>query len=166
MRVLLINRDMFGGALFVLLGIGASALGATYGIGSLTHMGPGFFPVALGAVMAALGGVLLIEGSQPRSGGESEATDELGKAVARHEWRGFSAIIVGIVAFIALGKLFGLAPAALGCVFISALGDRTATVKSAAVLAVVTSLFAVGFFSYVLGVQFPVWQWPALGSGP
>ena len=65
-----------------------------------------------------------------------------------------------------ISMTFGLAPAALGCVFISALGDRTATVKSAAVLAVVTSLFAVGFFSYVLGVQFPVWQWPALGAGP
>ena len=81
-------------------------------------------------------------------------------------WIFFINIPVGIVAFIALGKLFGLAPAALGCVFISSLGDRTATVKSAAVLAIVTSLFAVGFFSYVLGIQFPVWQWPALGSGP
>ena len=43
-----INRkDYYGGALMVLIGLGAIYGGSDYHIGTLSHMGPGFFPAAL-----------------------------------------------------------------------------------------------------------------------
>lgn len=45
----------------MLIGLGAILEAQRYGLGTLTRMGPGFFPVALGGVMIILG--ILIAGS-------------------------------------------------------------------------------------------------------
>jgi len=49
------NRDFYAGALMMLIGLGACLEGLTYKLGTLTHMGPGFFPVALGVILVVLG---------------------------------------------------------------------------------------------------------------
>ena len=49
------NKDHYGGGLMLLLGVGILLQGATYQVGTLSHMGPGFFPVALGAILALVG---------------------------------------------------------------------------------------------------------------
>jgi hypothetical protein len=53
-------KDIVGGTLVLLIGIGAMVQGQTYSIGTLNRMGPGYFPVALGAILAGIGGVILI----------------------------------------------------------------------------------------------------------
>jgi hypothetical protein len=53
-------KDFVGGILVLLIGIGAMVQGQTYNIGTLNRMGPGYFPVALGAILAGIGGVILI----------------------------------------------------------------------------------------------------------
>ena len=159
-------RDIYGGAIFMALGLGAAVVGQTYDIGSLTHMGAGFFPVLLGGCMALLGAYLCFEGWASRDIPANVAADEIGKAVPPHDWRGTTAIFLGIVAFIVIGSAFGLAPAAFACVFIAAIGDRSTTLKSAAILAFTATVLAVGFFSFVLHVQFPVFRLPIFGSGP
>jgi len=45
------------------------------------------------------------------------------------------------------------------CVFVSALGDRTATLKGSAVLAAVVTVAGCLLFSYVLKVAFPLYRW-------
>ena len=62
----------------------------------------------------------------------------------------------GVLAFIIVGQFFGMAPAIVSCVFISALGDRTSTIKGAAILAVFLTIFAVVLFSYLLQLPFPI----------
>jgi uncharacterized protein (DUF486 family) len=47
-------------------------------------------------------------------------------------------------------------------VFVSALGDRTATWKSSFVLAAVVTAFGVGLFSYLLQVPMPLLTWRGL----
>lgn len=49
------HRDCIAGALVALIGAGAIVEGQSYGVGTLTAMGPGFFPVALGAGLVGLG---------------------------------------------------------------------------------------------------------------
>lgn len=49
------KRDYYGGALMILIGLGAAVQGATYDVGGLTQMGPGFFPVVLGVILVLLG---------------------------------------------------------------------------------------------------------------
>jgi hypothetical protein len=152
MRGRIISRDVYGGAIFVLIGLVILVQGRGFGIGTLAQVGSGLFPVVLGVVLMGLGALIAL-GGIVSSDSESESVPPM-------QWKGFAAIISGVVAFIAIGNLFGLAPAAFSCVFISALGDRTATVKSAAILATVMTLFALCFFSYFLNVQFPVLQLP------
>ena len=54
-----------------------------------------------------------------------------------------------------------MAPATFACVFVSALGDRTATLKSSLVLAAGVTVFGVLLFSYLLKVPFPIFRWAA-----
>jgi hypothetical protein len=157
------NRDLCGGAIFVVIGLVVLVQGRSYGVGSLTQIGAGLFPVVLGVVLVALGALIALGGLWSSSADtESVSVGPLEPSVSPLEWRGFAAVVSGVVAFIAIGACFGLAPAAFCCVFISALGDRSATTKSAALLAFAMTVFAVCFFSYFLNIQFPVFQLPTL----
>ena len=49
------KRDFYAGGLMLLLGLGIALKGATYRPGTLMHMGPGFFPTALGVLLVILG---------------------------------------------------------------------------------------------------------------
>ena len=55
-------------------------------------------------------------------------------------------------------KYGGLAPATFACVFVSAMGDRSATWKSAFLLALGITVFGVALFVYVLKVPFPIFK--------
>ena len=59
-----LTKDRLGGALLVATGVAAVVAGAGYGIGSLRAMGSGFYPVALGVLLALIGGVLLATASR------------------------------------------------------------------------------------------------------
>ncbi|HEU0231075.1 MAG TPA: tripartite tricarboxylate transporter TctB family protein [Burkholderiaceae bacterium] len=145
-----INKDYYGGALMILLGLGAIAEGTSYRLGTLRHMGPGFFPAAVGALLALTGIIIAVEGL----GGKNVSEDG-----GRPEWRGWLCIIGGIVAFILLGKYTGLLPATFAIVFISALGDRKNTIKGAAILSVAMCAVAAIVFWWLLRLQFPLLAW-------
>ncbi|MGI8526745.1 MAG: tripartite tricarboxylate transporter TctB family protein [Pseudolabrys sp.] len=144
-----IKRDYYAGALMVLIGLVAANDGTHYAMGTLRQMGPGYFPVALGVLLIVLGA--LIAGTASTGGPASEEA-----ALPHSEWRGWAAIIAGPVAFIILGKYFGMAPATFACVFISALGDRETTLKGAIILASAMTAFGVILFSYLLKIPMPV----------
>jgi hypothetical protein len=137
----------------VLLGLGAAFEGSRLEIGTLQQMGPGFLPVVLGLILAALG--TLIAGSAAVSrGGHAEET-----IPARPEWRGWACVVAGPALFVVGGYYGGLIPAAFLCVFVSALGDRTATLGRSLALAAGVTLLGVVLFSQVLGVPFPAGRW-------
>jgi hypothetical protein len=143
------RRDFYAGGLMILIGLGAALEGQRYNIGTMRQMGPGFFPVALGVVLVLIG--ILIAGT---SLGGSDDGDHV--FPAKPDWRGWLCIIAGPLLFILFGKFGGLAPATFACVFVSAMGDRTSTWKSAFTLAAAITVFGVLLFSYVLKVPFPV----------
>lgn len=145
------NKDYYGGALMLLFGLGIAAEARNYQIGTLSNMGPGYFPVALGLILAVIGVLIAITGQATRHAGKD---DDLAP-----EWRGWICISLSIVAFIALGKYGGLVPASFAVVFISAMGDRQNTVKSAAILALVMTDIAVTVFWWALHMQLPLFQW-------
>lgn len=146
------TRDYYGGALMLLIGIGAVVKGLGYQVGSLTHMAAGFFPVALGTILALLGVAIAgCAGISPRSN-EPEAQ-------LAPEWRGWICILSSIVAFVILGKYGGLLPATFAIVFISALGDRENSILGAALLAMGISVLCVLIFWWALKLQFPLFSW-------
>lgn len=146
-----INKDYYGGALMVVLGLGAILEGTSYQIGSLSHMGPGFFPAAVGGLMALMGVLIAIGGR----GHHNVA----GPHDLPAEWRGWFCILGGIAAFIVLGEYTGLLPATFAVVFISALGDRKNTVKAAIILALSMCVVAIVIFWWALQLQFPLLHW-------
>jgi len=145
------NRDYFGGALMIIIGGAAAIQGRSYQIGSLSRMGPGFFPVALGVILALAGVAIII--TARLSGHEGEDKD------LPPEWRGWFCICASIVAFVVLGKYGGLLPASFAIVFISALGDRNNTLFGAAALAAAICIICVVVFWWALQVQFPLFTW-------
>jgi hypothetical protein len=146
------HRDYYAGALMALIGAGAIIEGRSYGIGTLTNMGSGFFPVALGAGLILMG-VFMAAIHSPAPDTQHPGTPD---------WRGTLAITAAVALFIALAQPAGLVPATFACVSVGALGTRATTLKEAALLALGVTVFGVLLFSFGLKVQFPiitgVWQ--------
>jgi hypothetical protein len=147
------NRDFYAGALMILIGLGAGLEGLTYKLGTLTHMGPGFFPVVLGVILVVLGMLIAATAVAGRPAGDQ------GTLSKRSEWWGWFCIIAGPILFIILGLYGGMVPAAFACVFVTALGDRTATIKGSLTLAAAVTTFAVFLFYYLLRIPFPLIRW-------
>ena len=145
-----LKRDYYAGGLMLLLGVGAAVTGTGYKFGSLAKMGPGFMPVMLGVVLAFLG--ILIAGTAL---GSSEDDDK--KFLPDNpQWFGWLCILGGPVLFIILGEFGSIIPAIFACVFVCALGDKTATYKSSAILAAGITVFGVLLFHYLLSIPFPL----------
>ena len=147
------HQDRYAGGLIMLLGLCTAGVSSTYPLGTLRAMGPGFFPLILGVLMTGLG--LLIAAS----GGASEPDPHGAEGLDYPEWRGWLCILGGVLSFILLAQRVGLLPATFACVFISAMGDRTATVRSAALLAAAISVLGVLLFHYGLRVQLAPFAW-------
>ena len=145
------SRDYYGGGLMLLLDVAAAVQGARYQVGTLSRMGPGFFPMALGVILALIG--LAIMATARRAAPAEE------KPSLPPEWRGWIAIIMSLVAFALLGTYGGLLPASFAVVFIAALGDRQNSVKAALILALAIAAVAVVVFWWALQVQFPLFSW-------
>jgi hypothetical protein len=145
------NKDYYGGALMSLLGAGAIYAGFGYKVGTLSAMGPGYFPVAIGAVLALMGILIALGARSTVASGEDKHQAP--------EWRGWFCITASIIAFIVLGEYGGLLPATFAVVFIAALGDRQNTLKHAVLLALGVCVVAVVVFWWALHMQFPLFIW-------
>jgi hypothetical protein len=151
---LLRKRDFYAGGVITLLGCAVTLDSATnYNLGTLTQMGPGMFPLMLGVVLAFVG-VLILGTALVTPIGRNERI-----LPADKQWRGWSCILAGPVLFIIIGEYFGLFAATFACVFVSALGDRTATLKGSLILAFSVALAGSLLFVYVLQSPFPMFKW-------
>ncbi len=147
------KKDFYAGLLMVLLGSGVALNSTTYALGTLAHVGPGMFPFMLGVMMVIVGAMIFATGMATALDKE----DRILPAVM--EWRGWACILAGPLMFILFGIFFGMAAATFTCVFVSALGDKTASLKSSAVLAACITIVGCLLFSYVLKVPFPLFRW-------
>jgi hypothetical protein len=150
------RRDFWAGLVMMVIGLGFAIAGPSYRTGTLFHMGPGFMPTVLGVILALLGIAIASTAFAP------SAEDEEPILPKEPQWRGWFCVLAGPALFILFGSYGGLAPATFACVFVSALGDRSSTWKSALVLALIITVFGVGLFSYALQVPIPVLEWRGL----
>lgn len=141
-------RDMAGGLLLVLAGVLVAWYAReTLRLGSLTNMGPGMMPMALGCIMAGLGALIALAGYF--------------RAGAAPEIRIWSPLFVlaGVAAFAMTINPFGLLPAVLAVTVISSLAELkvrplTLLVLSATLCALTYLIFSVG-----LGLSIPLVRW-------
>lgn len=151
------QKDFFSGLMFAIIG-GAFAWGATsYSVGTGARMGPGYFPLLLGILLAILGAFTvfysLIE--------HTEDGDKVGKFV----WRPIVYVLGANVAFgILLAGLPSLGIPAMGLIvaifalviIASRAGDRF-NLKEVLILAAVLSVGSYTAFIMLLKLQMPVW---------
>lgn len=141
-------QDLIWGAILALLGAGVAAYAALqYEIGSLRRMGPGFFPVALGCVLALLGIAIGVPAWRRRGAKPSV------------EWREAIGIIVALILFALLMPRLGVMIAtALTVLLASAVAPRKGLFWRGVLCILVTTLtWAV--FVQALDMTIPVWPW-------
>jgi putative Ca2+/H+ antiporter (TMEM165/GDT1 family) len=154
LRELLSKRDFYAGGLMILFGLGIALKGTTYRAGTLMHMGPGFLPTSLGVLLVLIGIAIAAAGMAP------DGEEENQSLLPEHpQWWAWFCILMSPVAFIFFGRYFGMAPATFSCVFVAALGDKTASWLSTVILSVVVTVFGVALFSYFLQVPMPIFTW-------
>jgi hypothetical protein len=151
------QKDFYSGLLYTVTGA-AFAYGATsYNIGTGARMGPGYFPLLLGVILAIIGGIVLFKSLVV----ETPAGDRVGSWA----WKPLSFIIAGNLLFgILLGGLpsikfpaMGLIAAIYGTTLVVSLAGDKFKLKEVLVLATVLSALSYLAFIVVLKLQFPVW---------
>ena len=157
LRELIGKRDFYAGGLMLLLGLFIALKGSTYRAGTLMHMGPGFLPTALGVLLMLLGVAIAAASLAP--GGPDEHGGDQSLLPEHPQWWAWFCILMSPAAFIIFGRYFGMAPGTFACVFIAALGDKTASWKGTIILASVVTVFGVSLFSYFLQVPMPILTW-------
>jgi hypothetical protein len=151
------QKDFFGGLLFTVIG-GAFAYGAsTYQVGDAARMGPGYFPLLLGVILAVMGGVIIIQSllrGQPDGGPVGKWAFKpllfvLGANIA------FGALLVGLPSIGLPG--FGLVVAIFALVIIASFAGDSFNLKEVLVLCAILSVGSYLAFIKLLALQFPVW---------
>ncbi len=151
------QKDFFSGLMFMIVGI-AFAWGATnYKVGDSARMGPGYFPLMLGVLLAVLGAVITFKSMVV------ETVD--GEKIGSWAWKPLFFIICANLMFgLMLGGLpsikfpaFGLIIAIYALTLIAALAGDEFKIKEVLVLATVLAVMSYLAFILLLKLQFPVW---------
>lgn len=157
------QKDFFSGLLFMAVGIGFAWGATSYKIGQASRMGPGYFPLMLGVLLAVVGLVVTFLALVI----ETEDGDPVGSIA----WKPLFFIILSNLTFgVLLGGLpaiglpyMGLMAAIFALVFIAALAGEEFKLKEVVILAVVLAGLSYTAFIWLLSLQFPAW--PAFISG-
>lgn len=153
------NKDYCGGLILCALGAAAAFQAQAYHLGTLSRMGPGFVPTALG-VLLFLVGLALLATTALRRDEAAQALPAMPSAEEhaplRAEWRGWLCICAGVLIFAALAEPVGLIPATFAAVVVTAMGDRENSWRDAILLALGMVFFAVVVFWWGLGVLLPL----------
>lgn len=157
------QKDFFSGLMFMGVGVAFAWGATTYNVGEGARMGPGYFPLMLGILMAILGGAITFNALVV----ESEGGDKVGKWA----WKPLFLIIAANLVFgVCLGGLPSIGVPALGMIvgiylltFIASMAESGWKVKNTFILATILAVGSYVAFVMALKLQFAVW--PAFITG-
>lgn len=144
--------DVLAGGIFFLIG-GAFVVGSLgYELGTPLRMGPGAFPLLVGATMAALGLAIVIKGL---IAGEVVAFGPV-------PWRAVAVIVLAILFFGFAVRRLGFVPASAVTAFLTTLASQRVRLLTA--VAVAAGLTVASTLIFVVGLQLRIPLWgPWLG---
>lgn len=157
------QKDFFSGLMFMGVGLAFAWGASTYNVGEGSRMGPGYFPLVLGILLAAIGAFTIFESMVVET--------EDGEPIGRVSWKPLVFVIGANVVFgILLGGLprlgipsFGLIVGIYALVFVASLAGEEFNWKEVIVLATILAVGSYLAFVLLLKLQFPVW--PAFITG-
>ena len=157
------QKDFFAGLLFLALGV-AFALGArTYNVGTGARMGPGYFPLMLGVVLAIMGAVEVFKSMVI----ETATGDKVGKFV----WRPVGYIVGANLAFgVLLGGLPSIKLPAMGLIVaifaLTIISAKAGTEFKWKEILILSAILAVGsYLAFILLLKLQIQVWPTFISG-
>jgi hypothetical protein len=142
-------KDFWSGLMFTAFAAVALLSARGYSLGSAGKMGPGYFPLLLGGVLALIGVILIAR---------SFAID--GERLGQLKIVPLAIVALAVCLFALSIEKFGLVVALFLVTVISARASREFRLVEAGLLAAALAAFAVGVFVYGLRLPLPVW--PAL----
>ena len=157
------QKDFFSGLMFMGVGVAFAWGATTYSVGTGARMGPGYFPLLLGVLLALLGvaitfNALVVE----RVGG-----DKIGKWAYTPL---FYIIAANLLFGVCLGGLPSIKLPAIGMIlgiyvltFVASMAEKGMKVKATFILSTVLAVISYVAFVLVLKLQFAVW--PAFITG-
>lgn len=138
-------KDIVGGGSLTVVGLYAALHALDYEFGSLTRMGPGYFPVGLGALLAVLGLAIAV----PAFFREGEPVTV--------QWRTLALVLGSLVLFGAALKPLGLVLATVLATMASSMADQQTRWKGRVLIAGGVALLTYLVFALGLGMVLPVW---------
>ncbi|MDP1657671.1 tripartite tricarboxylate transporter TctB family protein [Brevundimonas sp.] len=151
------QKDFFSGLMFTVVGVGFAWGASNYNVGTGARMGPGYFPLMLGIVLAFLGGLIMFKAMVVET--------EDGEKVGKWAWKPLAFIIGANLLFgVMIGGLpsIGLPPMGLiagifALTIVASLAGERFKLSEVLVLAAVLAVGSYLAFVMLLKLQFPVW---------
>lgn len=151
------EKDFFAGLLFLVLGT-AYAWGATaYPLGTAARMGPGYFPLLMGALLAVIGALVMFKALVIETVG--------GARIGAWAWRPlifilganvlFGLLLVGLPAWHV--PRMGLIVAIYGLALVASMASPGARLRDALILATILAAGCYVVFILALNMVLPVW---------
>lgn len=138
-------KDFFAGLMYTAIGSGAIAVASGYNLGTSVRMGPGYFPTVLGALLVLVGTISMVR-----------AFLHTGDAIKPFFWKEIILVLGSVVLFGLLVRGAGLVPSLILLVIASAWASDKFNIKTAVLLAVLTSVFSALVFVKGLGLPFAI----------
>jgi hypothetical protein len=136
-------RDFFAGAIFLLFGLCAVLVGRDYPMGTALHMGSGYFPFVLGALLLMLGAVICIK-----------SLVIAGEAIESIGLRPLLLVLMAIGVFAVSVDTLGLVAATILMTVIGTAASPESRWREVVVLTIALLGLSVGVFAYGLGLPF------------
>lgn len=140
------RRDLLAGGIFVAFGLAFAGLSLTYEVGSPLNMGPGYFPLALGGILALLGISVMVKGF---IAGASEA-------IGTVPWKALGLLVAAIIFFGFTVRGLGLIPSLFVATLLSAFAGHGTRVIPAVLIAAGLTIMCVVIFAIALQLRLPL----------
>ncbi len=152
-----IQTDFFAGLMFSGVGVAFAVGATTYTVGTGARMGPGYFPLLLGILLAVLGAVIMMKSLVV------ETVD--GERIGKWAWRPlFFVIAANLIFGVLLGGLPSIGLPAMGMILaiyaltiVASLADGHFKLKETLILGAILAAGSYLAFVVLLKLQFPVW---------
>ena len=143
------SQDLWTGCVFMAFGGGTVALAQGYPLGSAARMGPAYFPTVLGALLAAIGLVMLVKSLGSADGGNVDRVQV---------WL-LLRVLLAVAAFAVLLQPLGLVLTAIVVVVLAASAGHEFRLGEALINALILALVSYALFVWGLNQTMPVWPW-------
>ena len=151
------QKDFFSGLMFMGVGIAFAWGATTYTVGTGARMGPGYFPLMLGILLAIIGAVMAFKATVV----ETVGGDKIGKWA----WKPLVFILLANFTFgVLLGGLPGIGVPAMGLIIaiyaltiIAGMAGDQFSLKSSILLATALAIGSYAAFIWALKLQIQVW---------